>query len=231
MIYAKRKNLKLLIVRNVFFVLGFTIYSKKPNEKQKNGGITMNTTNNTKEEATFNVIYRMINSKANSNAFIQGVTGIAGFPSTLVIDGIVIFTHYEPLINDIRKLYGRSEITSKDLSPMMGNLVKELLFDIVVDKVMGHVPVAGAYFNAISAKALTWRLGMLVTVLSSRGEEFNKDNISSIIKLIRYVTPLNDLLKLKKPDYEVFKKIAISVSGNAMSEFDNKVQTALRAFE
>ena len=191
----------------------------------------MNITNNTKEEATFNVIYKMINSKANSNAFIQGVTGITGFPTTLVVDGIVIFTHYEPLINDIRKLYGRSEISAKDLSPMMGSLVKELLFDVVVDKVLGHVPVAGAYFNAVSAKALTWRLGMLVTVLSSRGEKFNKESISSIIKLIRYITPLNELLKFKKPDYEVFKKITISVSSNELSEFEDKIKNALRAFE
>ena len=114
---------------------------------------------------------------------------------------------------------------------MMGSLVKELLFDVVADKVLGSVPVAGVYFNAVSAKALTWRLGMLVTILFSRGEEFNKENISSVIKLIRYVTPLNELLKLKKPDYDVFKRIATSVSGNEISEFDNKVQTALKAFE
>lgn len=186
---------------------------------------------NISEETIFNIAYKTIKSKANSNAFLQGVTGITGFPSNLVVDGIAIFTHYKPLINDIRKLYGRSEISAKELSPMMGSLVKELLFDVVADKVFGSVPVAGVYFNAVSAKALTWRLGMLVTIISSRGEEFNKENISSVIKLIRYITPLNELLKLKKPDYDVFKRIATSVSGNEMSEFDNKVQTALKAFE
>lgn len=177
------------------------------------------------------IVYKTIKGKANSNAFLQGVTGITGFPSNLVVDGIAIFTHYKPLINDIRKLYGRSEISAKELSPMMGSLVKELLFDVVADKVLGSVPVAGVYFNAVSAKALTWRLGMLVTIISSRGEEFNKENISSVIKLIRYVTPINELLKLKKPDYDVFRRIATSVSDIEMSEFDNKVQTALKAFE
>lgn len=191
----------------------------------------MNTTNDTREEAILKSIYKMIKGKANSNAFIQGVTGITGFPSNLVVDGIAIFTHYKPLINDIRKLYGRSEISAKELSPMMGSLVKELLFDVVADKVLGSVPVAGVYFNAVSAKALTWRLGMLVTVLSSRGEEFNKENISSVIKLIRYVTPINELLKLKKPDYDVFKRISSSVRDMEASEFENKVQTALKAFE
>ncbi len=191
----------------------------------------MNTSAKTSNDGTFSLVYKMIKSKANSNAFIQGVTGFAGFPATLVVDGIVIFTHYEPLINDIRKVYGRNKISAKDLSPMMSSLVKDLLLDIAVDKVLGHIPVAGAYFNAVSAKALTWRFGMLVAIISSRGEEFNRENISSVIKLIRYITPLNELLKFKKPDYDVFKRIATSVSGIEMSEFDNKIRTALSAFE
>lgn len=191
----------------------------------------MNDITNTRNNSVFDVIYKMINSKANSNAFIQGITGITGFPSTLVVDGIVIFTHYEPLINDIRKIYGRSEISAKELSPMMGSIVKEILLDLAVDKVLGHVPVAGAYFNAVSAKALTWRLGMLVAVISARGEEFTKANISNVIKLIRYITPLNELLKLKKPDYEVFKRITLSVTDNEITTFNDKVQTALKAFE
>ena len=191
----------------------------------------MNDSTKIRDNAIFDMTYKLIKSKANSNAFIQGVTGITGFPSTLVVDGIAIFTHYEPLINDIRKLYGRGEFSAKDLSPLIGSLVKELLFDVVADKILGNVPIAGAYFNAVSAKALTWRLGMLVTIISSRGETFNKETISSVIKLIRYITPLNELLKFKKPDRDVFKRIVTSVSGNEMSEFDNKVLTALKAFE
>lgn len=191
----------------------------------------MNTNAQTKDEAIFDVIYRMINGKANSNAFIQGVTGITGFPSTLVVDGIVILTHYEPLINDIRKLYGRSEVSAKDLTPIMGSLIKEILVDVAVDKVMGHVPVAGIYFNAVSAKALTWRLGMLATIISARGEDFTKTNLSNIIKLIRYITPQSDMFKFRKPDYEMFKKITFSVTDNDVTTFDDKVLNALKAFE
>ena len=186
---------------------------------------------NISEDAVFDTVYKMIKNKSNSNTFIQGIIGFIGFPSTLIVDGVVIFTHYEPLINDIRKLYGRQEILSKDLSPVIGEIVKELLFDVAVDKLLSHVPVVGAYFNAVSAKALTWRLGMLITIISARGEEFNKENISSVITLIRYITPLNDIFKLKKPDYEVFKKISTSVSNNKMSDFNNKVQIALKVFE
>ena len=183
------------------------------------------------DEYVFDAAYRSIRSKAASNAFIQGVTGIAGFPSNLIVDGVVIFTHYEPMINDIRKIYNRSEITSKELSPLMKGIVKELLFDIAADKIFGSIPIAGAYFNAVSAKALTWRLGMLVTILSARDEEFNKENISDDIKLVRSITPTNDLLKLKKPDYDVFKKIVISANNNEKSETDKKKKTILMIFD
>lgn len=191
----------------------------------------MGETEKTKENGIYDIVYKTIKSKANSNAFIQSISGMVGFPSTLVVDGVVIFTHYEPMINDIRKLYGRSEISAKELSPMMGSIVKEILLDFAMDKVLGHVPVAGAYFNAVSAKALTWRLGMLTAVISSRGEEFTKANISNTIKLIRYITPINEILKFKKPDYEVFRKIVLSVSGDEECEFDRKIQTALKSFE
>ena len=184
-----------------------------------------------KDEGVFDVVYKMINSKANSNAFIQGISGIAGFPATIAVDAAVLFTHYEPLINDIRKLYGRSILCGKDISPVLSGMFKEILMDIAVDKVLGHVPVAGIYFNAISAKALTWRLGMLVAIISSRGEEFNKTNLSNIIKLIRYITPQTDMFKFTKPNYDMFKKIAFSVSDNEEDMFENKIQTALKAFE
>lgn len=184
-----------------------------------------------KEQAVFDMVYKMISSKANSNAFIQGISGIAGFPSTLAVDGMVILTHYEPMINDIRALYGRCPITIKHFAPVFKSMFKEILVDVAVDKIMGNVPVAGIYFNAISAKILTWRLGMLFTIISSRGEEFNKTNLSNIIKLIRFITPQTDMFKFTKPDYEMFKKIAFSVSGDEEDIFENKIQTALKAFE
>ncbi len=182
-------------------------------------------------EGIFDVAYKMINSKSNSNAFIQGISGIAGFPATLAVDAGVVLTHYEPMINDIRKIYGRSVLDGKDIRAVLGGLFKEILLDLAVDKVLGHVPVAGIYFNAISAKALTWRLGMLVTIVSSRGEDFTKTNLSDIMKLIRYVTPQTDMFKFTKPDYDMFKKIVFSVSENDADIFENKIQSALKVFE
>lgn len=184
-----------------------------------------------KEEKIFDMVYKLINSKANSNSFIQGVSGVFGFPATLVVDCAVLQTHYEPMINGIRDLYGRSRITAADASLVFGSLIKEILVDLAVDKFIGNIPVAGIYFNVLSAKALTWRLGMLTAVISSRGEDFTKSNLSDVIKLIRNVTPQTNILKFTKPDYNTFKKIVLSVSDNEVAVFDYKIQTALKAFE
>ncbi len=191
----------------------------------------MEQTNKMKQEALFDVVWKMVSSKASSNAFIQGISGIAGFPATLAVDAVVILTHYEPMINDIRRIYGRNVLSSAEAKPMLGSLMKEILVDIAVDKVMGQLPVAGIYFNAIAAKALTWRLGMLTAIISARGDEFTKTNLYDVLKLVRYITPQSDMFKFTKPDYDIFKKIVLSVDGNDVTTFEDKIKTALGAFE
>lgn len=183
------------------------------------------------EEKVFDMVYKNVGKAANSNAFMQSLSGLVGAPATLAIDALAIFTHYEPMINDIRTLYGREPVSAKDFTPLAGSLLKEIIVDIAVDKVMGSIPVAGVYFNAISAKALTWRLGMITAILSSRGSEINRDVVSDVVKLVRNLTPQNDMFKFTTPDYETFKKIILSVNGDDLDTFNGKVQTALKAFE
>ena len=86
-----------------------------------------------KEEKVFDMVYNAV--KANSNAFIQGISGIAVFPTTLAVDVLVIITHYEPMINNIRSLYGRNNVSSDDLFPVIGSILKEIIIDLAVDKV------------------------------------------------------------------------------------------------
>lgn len=183
------------------------------------------------KEHLFEQAYSKITGKANSNAFLQGISGIAGFPATLAIDGVVIFTHYEPLINEIRELYGRNKIEKNAVMPVLGSIFKEVLLDITLDKLLGQIPIAGIYFNAICAKALTWRLGMLFTIVSSRGEEINYKNLSKVIKLVRLITPQSDMFQFAKPSYEQFKKITLSVEDNDFEIYDDKIDNALKAFD
>lgn len=181
------------------------------------------------QEQLYDMSYTLINKKSNSNSFIQGISGIAGFPTTIAVDGAVIFSHYGPMINEIRALYGYAPLTGNAFSPIMKSISKEILFDITVDKFLGQVPVAGIYFNAVCAKALTWRLGMLFTITSSRGEEINRESLSKVVKLIRNLTPQSDIFKFAKPDYDMFKKITISVYENNYDMYINKIENAFRA--
>lgn len=183
------------------------------------------------QEQLYDMSYTLIKKKANSNSFIQGISGIAGFPTTIAVDGIVIFSHYAPMINEIRALYGYAPFTSNALSPILKSIGKEILFDITVDKFLGQVPVAGIYFNAICAKALTWRLGMLFTIVSSRDEEINCESLSKVVKLIRNLTPQSDIFKFEKPDYNMFKKLVLSVCDDDFITYDRKIEQAMNAFD
>jgi len=48
--------------------------------------------------------YNIINSTANSNIVLQGLSGFFGFPTTIIVDGVTIFTHYAPMLDKIRLL-------------------------------------------------------------------------------------------------------------------------------
>ncbi len=182
------------------------------------------------QEQLYDMSYKIINKKANTNSFVQGLSGIAGFPATLAVDGLVIFTHYQPMIDEIRALYGYAPIEKDSAVPLLRGICKEILIDIAMDKLLGQIPVAGIYFNAICAKALTWRLGMLFTIISSRGEDINYSNLSDVVKLIRNITPQTDMFRFVKPDYDMFKKIVLSVERNDFSEYNMKISNAINCF-
>lgn len=174
--------------------------------------------------------YMIINEKASSNVVIQGMSGILGFPFTLIADGAVVFTHYGTMLNEIRSLYHRMPVNEDVLNSIVKGISSELLFDIVADKILGNVPLIGIYFNAICAKAMTWRLGILFTMLSSRGEEISDKTVGETTKLIRSIFPQNDTFKFKQPDYKTFEKLIISVEGDSVEQYNDKVKKALSAF-
>lgn len=192
----------------------------------------MNTNMHMGKEIIYDVAYKMISKKANSNAIFQGISGLGGIAGRVVADAAVLLTHYEPLVNDIRKLYGRNSLSLKEISPVFNGLLKDLLKDIAVDKIVGKaVPVAGIYLNLLSARVLTWRIGLVALILSSRGEEFDRTNVSDVAKLVRFLTPQLNKLKFTKPDYETIKKVVCSVADNDVEVFEDKIQTALKVFD
>ncbi|MCR5626504.1 MAG: hypothetical protein K6F99_04210 [Lachnospiraceae bacterium] len=184
----------------------------------------MNNTNREKEA------YSLIHSKATSNAAVQGLSGFIGYPYTFIADGVTIFTHFVDMYNKIRILYGREPSNEQIITKLIVGLHKEVLFDIAGDKILGNVPVIGIYFNAICAKTLTWRLGILFTMLASGGKDYNIESITKSVELIRNVFPQNDAFTFKQPSYENFEMIVMSVENNTVSDFERKITEALKCF-
>ncbi len=175
--------------------------------------------------------YEIINSKASSNIAIQGLSGVLGFPFTLLADGAVIFTHYGAMLNEIRSLYGRTPVSETVVTSIIKGISSEIIFDLVADKFLGQVPIVGIYFNAICAKTMTWRLGILFTMLSARGEAIDDNTVQDTTKMIRLVFPQTDAFKFQQPTYPVFEKLIVSVYGNSLIEFNSKVTKALSVFD
>lgn len=186
----------------------------------------MNSTNSTLAKKA----YEIINEKAGSNIVIQGLSGVLGFPFTLLADGAVIFTHYGAMLNEIRSLYGRTPVNESVVNSIVKGISSELIFDVVADKFLGNVPLVGIYFNAICAKTMTWRLGILFTMLSARGEAIDNYTVQDTTKLIRLVFPQTDAFKFQQPTYQTFENLITSVSDNSMEQFNNKVAKALDVF-
>lgn len=176
--------------------------------------------------------YNLINDTANSNVALQGLSGLIGFPATILVDGAAVFTHYSPMINKIRLMYCKEPLTKEQLTTIVKSISNEIIFDIVVDKIAGQIPIAGIYFNAICAKAFTWRLGILFSMISSLDGDINDiEALQDVMILIRNMFPQKDIFKFTRPDYKVYKKIMDSAYEGVPEEFINRVDEALKAFE
>lgn len=183
----------------------------------------MHNTNKNQAEAAYGIIA----SKANTNSITQALSGAAGFPFTIAADVAVIPTIYMPLWNDIRRVYGYDPMDSVALGNIVGKILPEVLADLAMDKVLGNVPILGIYFNAICAKAMTWRLGMLFTFLSSRGSTIPEECIQKAMLLIRKSFPQNDMFKFQTPDKARFIKLITSVSSISEVEMNARLDRAI----
>lgn len=174
-------------------------------------------------------VYDIISKKAGSNILMQGFTGWVGFPFTLFADTAVFFTHYGPMLNEIRGVYGQTPMNSEYIAPIIKGCKDEVISDIVLDKVIGNIPIIGLPANMIAAKAMTWRLGILFGMLAARGEDINQHNVENAIVLIRNVFPQKESYFFRKPSVENVEKLIRSVEGDTFEAFDTKVSRILDA--
>ncbi len=172
-------------------------------------------------------IYDLINSKAGSNQLMQGISGALGFPFTLIADAGVIFTHYGPMLNEIRNIYGRSNISSEVIGPIINGCTSEILADIVFDKVIGQIPLIGIGANIMCAKTMTWRLGLVFAMISARGEEISAESVRKSTKMIRQLFPQKSMFSFKALTITTVDKLLNAMSDLSMEDFDTKVEKVL----
>ncbi len=174
--------------------------------------------------------YNEIQAKADSNMLIQGLSAIIGGPVTMGVDVAVVGTHYVSMFNNLRGIYGRAPINGDVIVPIIKNILGECVFDIAFDKILGNIPILGIYTNIMCAKTLTWRLGILFAMLSSRGDSINANIVSDCMFVIRNVFPQGDAFKLAQPDLYKFKEMVMSVHDNSEQDFERKIKDAMKAF-
>lgn len=176
-------------------------------------------------------IYELIDSNSQTNILMQGVSGLLGWPWTLAADVGVVFTHYGPMLNSIRLMYGRSEMNLDAITPIIQGCSKELISDLILDKAVGQIPVIGFGANIICAKAMTWRLGILFAMLSSRGESINVDNVKYATRLIREVFPQKSSLRFEKPSKNDIHILLQRIAGMNPKSFNETMNMMLKKLE
>ncbi len=172
-------------------------------------------------------VYDIIDGKAGSNVAMQGLSGLMGFPFTAVMDIAVFFTHYGPMLNDIRAVYNRPPIGKDELHHIVKGCRQDLLADMVLDKLIGNIPILGLPANMICARAMTWRLGLLFGMLSACGDEINSEHVLLSVRLIQSLFPQTDSLLFKKPTVLTVEKLLSGVEDAEPETFSMKVQRAL----
>ncbi|MDR1540916.1 MAG: hypothetical protein LBU32_23515 [Clostridiales bacterium] len=106
-------------------------------------------------------------------------------------------------------------------------IAPEILVDVMFDKFAGQIPVVGIYFNAICAKNMTCRLGVLFTMLAARGEEINQEKISDSMKLIRAAFPQEGFWKFARPAFSKFESLCASFQDISKTEYNARVDRKL----
>jgi hypothetical protein len=171
--------------------------------------------------------YNLIEKTANTNSFIQGAGGIIGTLATGAAD-IYALKIYSDLWDEIRHIYGYGEFKSGAVATLLPKLGKEIISDIAFDKVLGYIPIIGVFTNAMCAKTMTWRLGILFAFLSSRGDSLPQDEyIINAVKLIREIYPQEDMFTFSTPEKESVLNLLRGIEKKPKPVFGDKVTKAL----
>jgi hypothetical protein len=176
-------------------------------------------------------VYEKTRALANGNAIAQGASGIFGGGVNLLVDAAAI-PFYVDLWNDVRRVYGRVEITLQAAQEYLKPNLTFLVQDLVWDKAVGSIPIIGIPFNIAFGKALTWRLGAWFGLLAALGSDStnNAELAQSTLALVKQVfTHDGSVFNWSAPDEGVFVAFISSVDGLSEAEAQDRTAAALRA--
>ena len=162
---------------------------------------------------------------------VQGVSGLAGFPWTLAVDAGVIPTLYMPMYSELRAVFGRFTRQNDKMTELIIEIAPEIVSDILFDKIAGQIPLIGVYFNAICAKSMTWRLGILFAMLSARGEMISSEKISESMELIRASFPQKNFWQFTRPTFKEFERLCAQFQDISQEEYNRRVEHKLKGMK
>ena len=91
------------------------------------------------------LVYNMIDSKAKDHRCHAGSFRSAGMALHHSGGrGGCVYPLRAPLLNDIRTLYGRKPVDVESIVPIIRGCSTELLADLVLDKLVGQIPLSAS---------------------------------------------------------------------------------------
>lgn len=177
-------------------------------------------------------VYDRTKRLADRNALAGAASGLFGMGVNWVVD-VAAIPFYTDLWNDVRGTYGKGRITLQAATAYLKPNIVFLVQDLVMDKILGSIPIFGMPFNYICAKALTWRLGAWFGVLSALGDEADPGRTltSSTLELTRRFFPANEsILDFEEPSREKFIAFIAAVDGLTQAEVARRAEDANRAW-
>jgi uncharacterized protein (DUF697 family) len=147
----------------------------------------------------------------------------------LAVDAAVLPVIYMPMWNEIRGVYGRGEVGSEHARALLSGVGGVVLVDVVVDKVLGQVPILGMPLNYFCAKIMTWRLGALFTLFASLGDDVDARLARLATELLTKLFPKEDFGFIKKPERAKFVDFVVRASGSGSDDLEQRFQKAMDA--
>lgn len=174
-------------------------------------------------------VYRMTSRTAAASSVIQAVSALFfGGMIHLAVDGAAI-AFYVDLFNEIRGVYGRGRITKEAAWAYLQPNLAFILGDLVLDKLLGMLPVAGSYFCYVFSRSLTFRLGAFFGALSALGEDAPNDILlEKVSQLVQELFPREGFLfRLSDPDQDSFVALIAGLEGLDAKAAEARLATAL----